>query len=63
MSETSIIVMVAIAGLVGLFVGHIVGEQHGRDAQWCDDYMDRAREANRRRDAYGRFTSTRRATP
>lgn len=57
----TVIVFALIAAVSGL-VGWICGEQRGRDCQWIDDYLDRARKERERRDRYGRFQVTTKTT-
>lgn len=55
MSNESIVILATIAALVGVLVGYIIGEQAGRNAQWCDDFIERGHRERARRDRIGRF--------
>lgn len=55
MTPTAILALVLLAMIVGLLVGHVVGERRGRDVQWIDDFIKRASKDAARRDARGRF--------
>jgi hypothetical protein len=41
--------------MLGYWVGWMHGKQYGADSQWVDDFLDRARREQARRDALGRF--------
>ena len=53
--------MLAVAVAVGGLVGWMIGDAHGRDVQWLDDYFDGVRKDRERRDERGRWK--RRAAP
>ena len=55
MTTTGILALVILAALVGAIVGHVIGEKRGRDVQWIDDFIERARKDAARRDKLGRF--------
>jgi hypothetical protein len=55
MSPAAIVTLCGICATVGFVVGWVCGETTGRDAQWCDDFINAGRRERERRDSRGRF--------
>jgi len=47
--------VILLAACIGAVIGHVIGERRGRDAQWCDDFIDAGRRERARRDSAGKF--------
>ena len=60
MSTQAIVIVVALAAGVGWLVGWLMGDAHGRDTQWVNDYFGAVAKDRARRDERGRWK--RRAT-
>jgi hypothetical protein len=50
-----IIALTVLAALTGIVVGFLVGEKHGRDSQFVDDFIESGLREMARRDKLGRF--------
>ena len=61
MSIQTVLTMLAVAVAVGGLVGWMIGDAHGRDVQWLDDYFTAQAKDRERRDERGRWK--RRAQP
>jgi hypothetical protein len=63
MSAQAIVILVALAFVVGGVVGHALGFRRGRDAQWCENYFANLERERRRHGRDGKFVAIKRAQP